>query len=145
ESPLGGGLVRGPGPGVPGRLRLEVAGPGEPDRQRVPDHSGSGLLDRVRALDGLRGHPRGPSGGGPARRSWRGGGARPGGLTGAAAIMVIVFAGFTLGEFLPIKMLGLALSVAVLVDAIAVRMVIGPALLRLAGRWNWWPGGVGGR
>src|SRR5262249_21205346 len=66
-------------------------------------------------------------------------------ITSAAAIMVIVFAGFTLGEFLPIKMLGLALSVAVLVDAIAVRMVIGPALLRLAGRWNWWPGGVGGR
>ena len=65
-------------------------------------------------------------------------------ITSAAAIMIIVFAGFTLGEFLPIKMLGLALSVAVLVDAIAVRMVIGPALLRLAGRWNWWPGGVGG-
>jgi RND superfamily putative drug exporter len=66
-------------------------------------------------------------------------------ITSAAAIMIVVFAGFTLGEFLPIKMLGLALSVAVLVDAIAVRMVIGPALLRLAGRWNWWPGGVGGR
>jgi RND superfamily putative drug exporter len=65
-------------------------------------------------------------------------------ITSAAAIMVIVFAGFTLGRFLPIKMLGLALAVAVLVDAIAVRMVIGPALLRLAGRWNWWPGGVGG-
>ena len=64
-------------------------------------------------------------------------------ITSAAAIMVVVFAGFTLGEFLPIKMLGFALSVAVLVDAIAVRMVIGPALLRLAGRWNWWPRGLG--
>lgn len=64
-------------------------------------------------------------------------------ITSAAAIMVIVFAGFTLGEFLPIKMLGFALSVAVLIDAIAVRMVIGPALLRLAGRWNWWPRGLG--
>ena len=64
-------------------------------------------------------------------------------ITSAAAIMIIVFAGFTLGEFLPIKMLGLALAVAVLVDAIAVRMVIGPALLQLAGRWNWWPGDVG--
>ena len=61
-------------------------------------------------------------------------------ITNAAAIMIVVFAGFTLGEFLPIKMLGFALSVAVLVDAIFVRMVIGPALLRLAGRWNWWPG-----
>ena len=65
-------------------------------------------------------------------------------ITSAAAIMVVVFAGFALGAFLPIKMLGFALSVAVLIDAIAVRMVIGPALLRLAGRWNWWPGKMGG-
>jgi RND superfamily putative drug exporter len=65
-------------------------------------------------------------------------------ITSAAAIMVVVFAGFALGAFLPIKMLGFALSVAVLIDAIAVRMVIGPALLRLAGRWNWWPGKVAG-
>lgn len=64
-------------------------------------------------------------------------------ITSAAAIMIVVFFGFTLGDFLPIKMLGFALSVAVLVDAVAVRMVIGPALLRLAGRWNWWPGGLG--
>jgi len=63
-------------------------------------------------------------------------------ITSAAAIMVVVFAGFALGAFLPIKMLGFALSVAVLIDAIAVRMVIGPALLRLAGHWNWWPGNV---
>jgi len=63
-------------------------------------------------------------------------------ITSAAAIMIAVFAAFTLGSFLPIKMLGFALSVAVLIDAIAVRMVIGPALLRLAGRWNWWPGGL---
>lgn len=63
-------------------------------------------------------------------------------ITSAAAIMIAVFAGFTLGSFLPIKMLGFALSVAVLIDAVAVRMVIGPALLRLAGRWNWWPGGL---
>jgi RND superfamily putative drug exporter len=63
-------------------------------------------------------------------------------ITSAAAIMIAVFAAFTIGKFLPIKMLGFALSVAVLIDAVAVRMVIGPALLRLAGRWNWWPGGL---
>jgi RND superfamily putative drug exporter len=65
-------------------------------------------------------------------------------ITSAAAIMIVVFAGFALGAFLPIKMLGFALSVAVAVDAIVVRMVIGPALLRLAGRWNWWPGRISG-
>jgi putative drug exporter of the RND superfamily len=32
----------------------------------------------------------------------------------------------------------------VLVDATVVRMAIGPALLTLAGRWNWWPGSLAG-
>src|SRR4029077_21011807 len=63
-------------------------------------------------------------------------------ITSAAAIMIVVFAGFALGGFLPIQMLGFALSVAVAVGAILVRMVIGPALLGLAGKWNWWPGHV---
>jgi putative drug exporter of the RND superfamily len=63
-------------------------------------------------------------------------------ITSAAAIMIVVFAGFTLGDFLVIKMLGLALAVAVLIDATLVRMVIGPALLTLAGDWNWWPWGL---
>ena len=61
-------------------------------------------------------------------------------ITSAAAIMLVVFAAFTLGDFLFMKMLGFALAVAVLLDATIVRMVIGPALLQLAGRWNWWPG-----
>jgi RND superfamily putative drug exporter len=64
-------------------------------------------------------------------------------ITSAAAIMIVVFAGFAMGAFLPIKMLGFALAVAVLVDAVVVRMIIGPALLRLAGRWNWWPSRMG--
>jgi len=61
-------------------------------------------------------------------------------ITSAAAIMTAVFASFALGEFLPIQMLGFTLTAAVLLDATIVRMVIGPALLRLAGKWNWWPG-----
>jgi RND superfamily putative drug exporter len=39
-------------------------------------------------------------------------------------------------------MIGFTLAVAVLIDATLVRIVIGPALLRLAGDWNWWPGGL---
>ncbi|HZK78237.1 MAG TPA: MMPL family transporter, partial [Gemmatimonadaceae bacterium] len=67
--------------------------------------------------------------------------ARTGGLiTSAAAIMIVVFAGFTLGDFVIVKILGFALAVAVLVDATVVRIAIGPALFKLAGRWNWWPG-----
>jgi len=68
--------------------------------------------------------------------------ARTGGvITSAAAIMVVVFAGFTLGGFVMIKVLGFALAAAVLIDVTIVRVALGPALLRLAGRWNWWPGG----
>jgi RND superfamily putative drug exporter len=54
--------------------------------------------------------------------------------------MITVFAAFMLGDFVLIKILGLALSVAVLVDATVMRIAIGPALLKLGGKWNWWPG-----
>lgn len=63
-------------------------------------------------------------------------------ITSAAAIMIVVFAAFTFGEFLVVKMIGFTLAVAVLIDATLVRIVIGPALLRVAGDWNWWPGGL---
>lgn len=61
-------------------------------------------------------------------------------ITSAAAIMIVVFAAFTFGSFLVVKMIGFTLAVAVLIDATLVRIVIGPALLRIAGDWNWWPG-----
>ena len=63
-------------------------------------------------------------------------------ITSAAAIMIVVFAAFTLGNFLVVKMIGFTLAVAVFIDATLVRIVIGPALLRIAGDWNWWPGGL---
>jgi putative drug exporter of the RND superfamily len=63
-------------------------------------------------------------------------------ITSAAAIMIVVFAAFTFGNFLVVKMLGFTLAIAVLIDATLVRIVIGPALLRVAGDWNWWPGGL---
>jgi RND superfamily putative drug exporter len=63
-------------------------------------------------------------------------------ITSAAAIMIVVFAAFTFGNFLVVKMIGFTLAIAVLIDATLVRMVIGPALLCVAGDWNWWPGGL---
>jgi putative drug exporter of the RND superfamily len=67
--------------------------------------------------------------------------ARTGGvITNAAAIMITVFAAFALGDFVLVKMLGFALGVAVFLEATVIRIAIGPALLRLAGRRNWWPG-----
>jgi RND superfamily putative drug exporter len=70
--------------------------------------------------------------------------ARTGGvITSAAAIMATVFGAFTLGDFVLIKVLGVALASAVVIDATLIRVAVGPALLALAGRWNWWPGGPG--
>ena len=63
-------------------------------------------------------------------------------ITSAAAIMIVVFAAFTFGNFLVVKMIGFTLAAAVFIDATLVRIVIGPALLRIAGDWNWWPGGL---
>jgi RND superfamily putative drug exporter len=63
-------------------------------------------------------------------------------ITSAAAIMIVVFTAFTFGNFLVVKMIGFTLAIAVLIDATLVRIVIGPALLRIAGDWNWWPGGL---
>jgi RND superfamily putative drug exporter len=63
-------------------------------------------------------------------------------ITSAASIMIVVFAAFTFGSFLVVKMIGFTLALAVLIDATLVRIVIGPALLRIAGDWNWWPGGL---
>jgi len=65
-------------------------------------------------------------------------------ITSAAAIMIAVFTAFTLGSFLVVQMLGFTLAAAVFIDATAVRMVVGPALLQLAGDWNWWPFGLYG-
>jgi RND superfamily putative drug exporter len=48
------------------------------------------------------------------------------------------------GSFLVVQMLGFTLAVAVFIDATAVRIVVGPALLQLAGDWNWWPFGLRG-
>ncbi|HVE80462.1 MAG TPA: MMPL family transporter [Gemmatimonadaceae bacterium] len=61
-------------------------------------------------------------------------------ITSAALIMTVVFGAFVLGDFVLMKILGFALAVAVLLDVTVVRLALGPALLAIAGRWNWWPG-----
>ena len=59
-------------------------------------------------------------------------------ITSAAAVIVVVFAGFAFGQILVIKQVGFALAVAVLIDATIVRMLLVPAIMTLLGRWNWW-------
>ncbi len=60
-------------------------------------------------------------------------------ITAAAAIMIAVFLSFVLGfDIRQIKLIGLGLAVAVLVDATIVRMVLVPATMELLGDANWW-------
>ncbi len=59
-------------------------------------------------------------------------------ITSAALIMVTVFLAFVFGQNPAIKMMGLGLATAILVDATIVRMVLVPATMSLLGRANWW-------
>jgi RND superfamily putative drug exporter len=61
-------------------------------------------------------------------------------ITSAAAIMVIVFGAFAFSRVQVAQMLGFALATAVLLDATIIRLVLVPAFMHIAGRWNWWPG-----
>jgi putative drug exporter of the RND superfamily len=61
-------------------------------------------------------------------------------ITSAALIMILVFGVFAFARVLPMQFLGFGLAVAVLLDATLIRMVLVPAFMQLAGRWNWWPG-----
>src|SRR4029079_1846595 len=59
-------------------------------------------------------------------------------ITAAAAIMVCVFSAFVLGDDRSLKLFGLGLAVAVLIDATVVRMLLVPATMELLGDRNWW-------
>ena len=58
----------------------------------------------------------------------------------AAAIMILVFGAFAFAHVLAVQFMGFGLAVAVLLDATLIRMILVPAIMHIAGRWNWWPG-----
>ena len=59
-------------------------------------------------------------------------------ITGAAAIMVVVFSAFGLSSVILLKQIGVGLALAILIDATLVRALVVPATMRLMGNWNWW-------
>ncbi len=59
-------------------------------------------------------------------------------ITGAAAIMVVVFGAFGLSSVIILKQIGLGLALAILIDATLVRALVVPSTMRLMGKWNWW-------
>ena len=123
-----------------------------PQRDARRERAGAPVLHRVRPVDGLRGvpgrqHPR------VLARRQRGGAetradndesvalgiAHTGRIiTAAALIMSISFAALIAAHVSFMRMFGLGLTLAVLVDATLVRMALVPAFMHVMGQWNWW-------
>lgn len=60
-------------------------------------------------------------------------------VTSAAVVMISVFALFATLSMVEMKEIGVGLSIAILLDATVVRLVLLPSALALLGRWAWWP------
>jgi uncharacterized membrane protein YdfJ with MMPL/SSD domain len=59
-------------------------------------------------------------------------------ITGAALIIVAVFAGFASGELIMFQQMGFGVAAALLIDATIIRLVLLPSAMRLLGAWNWY-------
>lgn len=59
-------------------------------------------------------------------------------ITAAAAIMIVVTGAFAFTEIVPVKQIGIAVALSILIDATIVRMILVPSLMKLLGDWNWW-------
>ena len=59
-------------------------------------------------------------------------------ITGAALIIIAVFAGFASGELVSFQQMGFGVAIALLIDATIVRLVVIPAAMQLLGTWNWY-------
>jgi RND superfamily putative drug exporter len=64
-------------------------------------------------------------------------------ITAAAAIMIAVFGAFVPSPSVTLKVIGIGLASAILIDATVVRLLLVPAVMQILGRANWWlPGGL---
>ena len=59
-------------------------------------------------------------------------------ITGAALIIVAVFAGFAMGDLVMFQQMGFGVAVALLIDATIIRSILLPAAMRVLGEWNWY-------
>jgi trehalose monomycolate/heme transporter len=66
-------------------------------------------------------------------------------ITSAALLLIVVVIGFAAGGTAFLKLIGIGMVAAILVDATLVRALLVPAAMRLLGRWNWWAPGPLGR
>jgi putative drug exporter of the RND superfamily len=59
-------------------------------------------------------------------------------ITGAALIIIVVFAGFAVGDLVMFQQMGFGVAVSLLIDATIIRSVLLPAAMKLLGEWNWY-------
>jgi putative drug exporter of the RND superfamily len=59
-------------------------------------------------------------------------------ITAAAAIMVVVFLAFLAAPDTFLKLFGIGLATAIFLDATVIRLILVPAVMEIAGKWNWW-------
>jgi RND superfamily putative drug exporter len=52
--------------------------------------------------------------------------------------MAVTFGTFVIANLVDVKIVGLGLALAILLDATIIRLFVVPALMRLLGKWNWW-------
>ncbi|MCA2215189.1 MMPL family transporter [Jidongwangia harbinensis] len=62
-------------------------------------------------------------------------------ITAAALLLIVVVGGFATGGVTVVKLIGVGMIVAIIVDATLVRALLVPATMRLLGHWNWWAPG----
>jgi uncharacterized membrane protein YdfJ with MMPL/SSD domain len=62
-------------------------------------------------------------------------------ITSAAVLLAVVIGAFATSGIVIMKMLGIGMLVALLIDATVVRALLVPATMKLLGRWNWWAPG----
>lgn len=59
-------------------------------------------------------------------------------VTAAAILLAVAIGAFATSSLVFIKILGIGVAVAVLIDAFVIRLFLVPSLMALLGRWNWW-------
>ena len=59
-------------------------------------------------------------------------------ITSAALLLCVVIMGFAVSDLVFLKMVGVGMLIAILLDATIVRALLVPATMRLLGEWNWW-------
>jgi trehalose monomycolate/heme transporter len=59
-------------------------------------------------------------------------------ITSAAGLLVVVIGAFATSGIVFIKMIGVGMVIAIIIDATVVRALLVPATMRLLGQWNWW-------